>query len=76
MPPIRAQQRDQFGQLGTHERLAAGDAELANPKCRNNFHDCRDLCKRHQAIGLHEAGNFGHAVLAADVAAVRYANAQ
>ena len=77
MPGIAARRADQHRQIAAHQRFASGDAQLADPQAGGDTSEAFDLFEVQDfrtADKLHV--RLGHAVEAADVAAVGDADAQ
>ena len=77
MPVDRGEHRDEPREVAAHERLAAGQAQVGHAHARHQPHDALDLLEAEDLVAL-EPGQAvgGHAVLAAEVAAVGDRDAQ
>ena len=76
-PRNRRQPPDQHRQIAPHQRLSAGDPQLADPQPDRDPHEPFDLFEVQNLAALHEMhARLRHAVKAADIAAVGDADAQ
>ena len=65
-----------WARFAAHQRLAAGQADLVDPQGHRHADEVGDLLEGEQLGPVHEDDLFGHAVGAAQVAAVGHADAQ
>ncbi len=76
-PGNRGEHRGQARQLAAHERLAAGQADIANAHLHEHAHEALDLLEGQQIRAVEPAHALrGHAVAAAKAAAVGHREAQ
>ena len=76
MPGDRGEHAHQARQVAAHQRLAAGQPDLVDPQRRRDPDEARDLLEGEQLGPVQEGDVLGHAVGAAEVAAVGDADAQ
>jgi len=77
MPGMTARRPDQLRQIAPHQRFAPGDPQLDDPQPRGDAREALDLLEIQDLAALDELDVvLGHAVEAADVAAVGDADAQ
>ena len=68
---------DQNGKVPPHQRFATRDPQLGDSQTHGDAHETLDLFKRQDLAALHELdARLGHAVEAADIAPVSYADAK
>jgi hypothetical protein len=76
-PGNRGEFTDQHGQVFANQRLSSGDAKLGDSQPHGHANEPFDLLKRENFAAIHELhAVFRHAVEAADIAAVGYADAK
>src|SRR5262249_18773747 len=75
-PRNPAQTRDQGRYVATDQGLAPGEPDLVDPQGRRDPDEPLDLFKREQALPGQELDRLGHAIDAADVAAIGHADPQ
>ena len=76
MPGIAGDIGDQPRQVAAHERLAAGQPDLVDAQRHGHAHEAGDLLEGKSSARSMNDDFFGHAIGAAQVAAIRHADAQ